>query len=190
MALPSNKKLAAGTIGAVLAARCAVLLSGCDDAAVVDAEPNVALAGLAEEVMVQRAHGTCVGPPRSPLRWGSDVGTADRICCFNRHYAEYGGYFQTTTFFDDQRSVETTVFYDSITGHPLFEAPIGRSFDEFYTESVQHGWPSFRDAEVRSDFVRVLEDGEVASVNGTHLGHNLPDSKGNRYCINIVSVAG
>ena len=26
------------------------------------------------------------------------------------------------------------------------------------------------------------------SLDGTHLGHNLPDSKGNRYCINLVSV--
>jgi peptide methionine sulfoxide reductase MsrB len=25
---------------------------------------------------------------------------------------------------------------------------------------------------------------------GTHLGHNLPDKKGNRYCINLVSIAG
>ena len=28
------------------------------------------------------------------------------------------------------------------------------------------------------------------SVDGTHLGHNLPDGRGNRYCINLVSVAG
>eukprot|EP00967_Tisochrysis_lutea_P089910 scaffold128341_cov32-Tisochrysis_lutea.AAC.1 len=28
------------------------------------------------------------------------------------------------------------------------------------------------------------------STAGTHLGHNLPDAKGNRYCINLVSVAG
>ena len=27
-------------------------------------------------------------------------------------------------------------------------------------------------------------------MNGSHLGHNLPDSKGARYCINLVSVAG
>ena len=37
--------------------------------------------------------------------------------------------------------------------------------------------------------VRVLPDGETVSVNGTHLGHNLPDGR-NRYCINIVCVAG
>lgn len=49
---------------------------------------------------------------------------------------------------------------------------------------------SFRDAEVNWDYVRCLPDGESVSVDGTHLGHNLPDGKGNRYCINLVSVAG
>ena len=52
------------------------------------------------------------------------------------------------------------------------------------------GWPSFRDKEVVWDNVRVLNDGETVSVDGTHLGHNIPDSSGNRYCINLVSVAG
>ena len=28
------------------------------------------------------------------------------------------------------------------------------------------------------------------SVDGTHLGHNVPDRRGNRFCINLVSVAG
>ena len=36
----------------------------------------------------------------------------------------------------------------------------------------------------------MLPDGEAVSIDGTHLGHNLPDGKGNRYCINLVSVAG
>ena len=27
------------------------------------------------------------------------------------------------------------------------------------------------------------------SLDGTHLGHNLPDSKGNRYCINLVCAS-
>ena len=62
--------------------------------------------------------------------------------------------------------------------------------DDFLIESKAHGWPSFRDAEVNWDYVRVLPDGETVSVDGTHLGHNLPDRKGNRYCINLVSVAG
>ena len=39
--------------------------------------------------------------------------------------------------------------------------------------------------------VRILKgSGETVSVDGTHLGHNIPDRKGNRYCINLVSVAG
>ena len=49
---------------------------------------------------------------------------------------------------------------------------------------------SFRDSEVNWDHVRILPDGECVSVDGTHLGHNLPDASGNRYCINLVSVAG
>ena len=69
-------------------------------------------------------------------------------------------------------------------------SPIGRTFDEFYQESKSHGWPSFRDEEVNWKFVRCLRDGECVSVDGTHLGHNIPDYKGNRYCINLVSIAG
>ena len=63
--------------------------------------------------------------------------------------------------------------------------------------------------------MRCLENGEAVSLDGTHLGvlhystpdlarpgkltscscschlgHNLPDRTGNRYCINLVSVAG
>merc|ERR1712230_266673 len=72
----------------------------------------------------------------------------------------------------------------------LFTAPKGRSFEQFVKESRVHGWPSFRDDEVNWDYVRVLPDGEAVSVDGTHLGHNLPDKNGNRYCINLVSVAG
>jgi peptide methionine sulfoxide reductase MsrB len=80
-------------------------------------------------------------------------------------------------------------FYDSNTGKPLFKAPVGRSWQEFIHESKVHGWPSFRDAEVYWENVRVLPNGETVSTAGTHLGHNLPDSR-NRYCINLVSIAG
>ena len=81
-------------------------------------------------------------------------------------------------------------FYDSNTGKLLFTAPIGRSWEDFLAESRHHGWPSFRDQEVNWNFVRVLPDGETVSVDGTHLGHDIPDNKGRRYCINLVSVAG
>jgi peptide methionine sulfoxide reductase MsrB len=65
-----------------------------------------------------------------------------------------------------------------------------RTMEEFLVESRAHGWPSFRDEEVNWEFVRCLPNGEVVSVDGTHLGHNLPDGKGSRHCINLVCVAG
>ena len=63
--------------------------------------------------------------------------------------------------------------------------------EDFLEESKAHGWPSFRDEEVVAENLRVLRGtaGEVVSIDGTHLGHNLPDQR-NRYCINLVSVAG
>lgn len=89
-----------------------------------------------------------------------------------------------------KKNKEQLTFYDSNTGNPLFTAPVGRSWDVWLKESKAHGWPSFRDAEVNWDNVRCLKNGESVSVHGTHLGHNLPDGKGNRYCINLVSIAG
>ena len=40
------------------------------------------------------------------------------------------------------------MFYDSVSGVPLFIAPRGRTFEDFVDESTSHGWPSFRDEEV------------------------------------------
>ena len=103
---------------------------------------------------------------------------------------EYAGYWKQTSFVKEVSQDSETVYYDSVTGKPLFVAPRGRSMEAFLKESESHGWPSFRNEEVVWQNVRVLSDGEAVSVDGTHLGHNLPDSKGNRYCINLVSVAG
>lgn len=128
---------------------------------------------------------------------------ADKICCFNRHYAEFSGYAFSAqvTWLEQLRSEQRqanekaspevpSTYYDSVTGKPLFKAPVGRSLDDFIKESRGHGWPSFRDDEVVWENVRVLPNGETISVDGTHLGHNLPDFNGNRYCINLISVAG
>ena len=182
-------------------------------------------------------------------QWNCDNATADRICNFNRHYAEHAGYWAQTSFIGDVKDeVGEVTFYDSNTGKPLFVAPRGRDMASFLAESGSHGWPSFRDEEVVWDDVRVLADGECVSTAGTHLvssaefsgfcssstslsdtftafdlwlqklagagrngtgpthplslsgtfpafalwlqGHNLPDGTGNRYCINLVSVAG
>merc|ERR1712187_561274 len=152
--------------------------------------------------MGKKAHGTSNTPVQNNLRWGCDYNTADRICNFNRHYAEFSGYFEKTSFIPEAQTIAkehelsgsssndqpTMNFYDSNTGNFLFTAPKGRTMNEFLIESRAHGWPSFRDAEVNWDYVRCLPDGECVSVDGTHLGHNLPDRSGSRYCINLVSV--
>jgi peptide methionine sulfoxide reductase MsrB len=140
--------------------------------------------------MAPKAHGSSEKPVMKNLRWNVDYQTADRVCNFNRHYAEYSGYWTTTDFLKTASKTEPTKFYDPVTGKHLFTAPIGRTMDEFIKESSSHGWPSFRDEEVVWENVRCLRDGECVSTTGTHLGHNLPDRKGNRYCINLVSVAG
>ena len=112
------------------------------------------------------------------------------------NFLENGGYFEGTSFENDVRQMvassgEPVTFYDSVSGKPLFKAPVNRSVDDFIAESEVHGWPSFRDDEVVWENVRVLKSsGETVSISGTHLGHNLPDKSGNRYCINLVSIAG
>ena len=143
--------------------------------------------------MRQKAHGTCEKAAMDNLRFGCDQKTADRICCFNRHYAEHRGYAfeRPRTWLEecDNAQGEMT-YYDTVTGKPLFVAPKNRTMKAFLSESRKHGWQSFRDEEVVWDNVRCLPNGETVSLDGTHLGHNLPDHKGNRYCINLVCVAG
>ena len=84
-----------------------------------------------DSIMDQKQHGTCIHSVQDPLRWDCNRDTADRICCFNRDYAEYAGYWETTSFLDEVDRDGITTFYDSVTGKPLFKAPIGRSFDDF-----------------------------------------------------------
>ena len=138
-----------------------------------------------DSIMSKKSHGTSEVPVQTLLRWKCDPKLADKICNFNRRFAEHSGYWGTTEFAPEG----ATTFYDSNSQKPLFHAPMGRTLKQFLHESREHGWPSFRDEEVCWEHVRVLEDGECVSVDGTHLGHNLPDGHGNRYCINLVSVA-
>lgn len=143
-----------------------------------------------ESVMSQKGHGTSEKSVMKELKWGCDYDTADRICNFNRHYAEFAGYWSTTKYLEKVDRESPTEYYDSVTGAHLFTAPVDRSMEDYLVESGSHGWPSFRDEEVNWDYVRCLENGECVSTTGTHLGHNIPDSKGNRYCINLVCIAG
>ena len=143
-----------------------------------------------ESLMSPKAHGSTDKAVQEDLRWGVSRETADRICSFNRHYAEHSGYWQSSSYASQVSKLGEETYFDSVSGKPLFVAPRGRTMAEYLKESASHGWPSFRDEEVVWENVRVLKDGEAVSVDGTHLGHNLPDGAGNRYCINLVSVAG
>ena len=144
--------------------------------------------------MSKKEHGTSHVPVQTNLRWNCDRSTADRICNFNRHYAEHSGYWKSTSFLDEEtengQNGKEINFYDSNTGKLLFTAPRGRSFEAFVKESIAHGWPSFRDDEVSHvkfgtlqvdlkiyssqhylyqvnwEYVRVLPDGETVSVDG------------------------
>jgi hypothetical protein len=44
-----------------------------------------------ESVMSQKAHGTTAAAVQQNLRWNVDRQQSDRICSYNRHYAEYAG---------------------------------------------------------------------------------------------------
>ena len=143
----------------------------------------------AESLMEDKSYGTCPSEVQAALRWSVDRALANRIACHTRRYAERSGYWESTALPQAAAAGEEISFYDSVSGKLLFVAPRGRTMAEFLAESRAHGWPSFRDEEVVQENVRVLADGETVSVDGTHLGHNLPDGR-NRYCIDLVSVAG
>ena len=81
-------------------------------------------------------------------------------------------------------------FFDSVCGVPLFTAPKNRTLQQFEDESILHGWPSFRDAEVHLGNVVTEADGSVRSKCGTYLGSLDKDREGTRYCINLVCIAG
>ena len=144
--------------------------------------------------MQPKRHGSCSCSTQQNLRFGVNYSEASRLCCFNRFFAEPKGYFLSTesSWLAEQSASKDAPqdYFDSVTGIRLFSAPKERSFEEFLDESTRYGWLSFRDAEVQWDHVRILPSGETVSITGTHLGHNLPDRFGNRYCINLVAVAG
>jgi peptide methionine sulfoxide reductase MsrB len=92
----------------------------------------------------------------------------------------------------DQTGV--TTFYDTVCGIPLFQAPVGRSFQEWVAETSEHGWPSFRTKEIvaGNSYTNVTEKGivEVYSSCGTYLGTNLADDSGDRYCMDLSCISG
>lgn len=159
-----------------------------------------ALLFLSAKVLVASAAGQrqqCYGFDPQPdlvnfLGAELDYSTADRICCHNHRFAEYRGYLEApeVRLFDRLDPNVEHVFFDSVCGLPLFVAPRGRTFDEFKEESIHHGWPSFRPAEIISENVIIHDDGRMESKCLTHLGHNLPKGGVDRYCIDLVCIAG
>jgi hypothetical protein len=64
--------------------------------------------------------------------------TLNNTSNFNRHYAEYSGYWMTTEFMKyvnehtAKNGNSTPIeFYDSVTGKLLFRAPVGRTMEEY-----------------------------------------------------------
>lgn len=102
-----------------------------------------------ESIMSQKAHGTSRTPVQENLRWKSiDNSKADKICNFNRHYAEHSWYYRTRLdFVKDVNSSSKMTFYDSNTGKPLFVVggPDKRTIKEFLRESALVRYcPSFQ----------------------------------------------
>jgi len=84
-----------------------------------------------------------------------------------------------------------TSFYDSVCGLEVFRAPVNRSLADFQADTQEHGWPSFRTAEVITEnIVTNKTSGFVISKCGTHLGSYLPDARGSRWCIDLSCISG
>eukprot|EP00927_Polykrikos_kofoidii_P058456 TRINITY_DN5298_c0_g1_i3.p1 TRINITY_DN5298_c0_g1~~TRINITY_DN5298_c0_g1_i3.p1 ORF type:complete len:175 (-),score=18.90 TRINITY_DN5298_c0_g1_i3:113-637(-) len=127
------------------------------------------------------------------LRFGTNslaAKFADVCCQSPQPWAEPAGSLDNVQFWSTLDQQHKTTFFDSQCGKPVFIAPVDRSFAAFKTESQRHGWPSFRDAELVRENIVIKSSGEVVSSCGTHLGHNIPDSSGNRYCIDLICIAG
>jgi hypothetical protein len=129
-------------------------------------------------IMSTKSHGTSESAVQQKLKWNCDVKLADRITNYNRKWAEFAGYWSTqTSFLDDVKQEEVTIFYDSVTGKPLFKAPIDRKFDDWKDESLVHGWPSFRDNEVFI-FMLISNNNHIIN-NDNNINNNNNNNKNN-----------
>jgi len=155
---------------------------------------------------------TCAGPVQRGLRYNISTrdtpetvrggvneseSLAEAVCCDIRAvlFAEPQFTFAAPdiSLFTKMSQDGVTTFYDSVCGLPLFRAPMGRSLADFEADTNEHGWPSFRPAEVV--YENVVSDtskkgGLVKSKCGTHLGTYLPDDRGARWCMDLSCIAG
>lgn len=151
---------------------------------------------------------SCSGPVQRTLRFGvsgrstptvpvvvnENETLADAVCCDTRTkpFAEPQFLFEAPDIaLFSKLDTGVTTFYDSVCGLPLFRAPVNRTLAEFKADTQEHGWPSFRPAEVVTENVITDETtGYVTSRCGTHLGSYLPDSQGPRWCMDLSCIAG
>jgi hypothetical protein len=157
--------------------------------------------------MKNKDYGTCSQKisrfNRKDLRFGVDIPIALRISCYSRQKprrtdagakAIEGKDIDSEAKYYSMESPRTWIqtlykcgnkkvnYYDSQTGRLLFTAPIMRQQRDVIWESQNDGYPSFRWEEVNWDNVRIVEGSdELVSIDGTHLGFRLWDSKGSRY---------
>jgi hypothetical protein len=131
--------------------------------------------------------------------FNSSESLAEAICCDIRYrgYAETPGTYARpdVLLFKHMNLSGETTFYDPVCGIPLFIVPRGRNISSFIEETKEHGWPSFRDAEiVNGNVLNETKNGTltkgVKSKCGTHLGDNLPLGGHNRYCLDLSCVSG
>lgn len=139
-----------------------------------------------------------------PYQVADGATLADAICCDSAFepYAEPQFTFQRNdvNLFAEMESSDEfkqfgyVTFYDSVCGEPLYRAPVGRSMEDFMEDTVEHYWPSFREAEIIEGATYVREGTDyVFSKCGTHLGSDLPEDSPwgrRRHCIDTVCVAG
>lgn len=64
------------------------------------------------EIMKKKKHGTSDKPVMKNLKFGCDYELADKICNFNRHFAENAGYFKKTRWLSEVDGAEETTYYD------------------------------------------------------------------------------
>lgn len=128
-----------------------------------------------------------------PLEKGETL--AEAICCDTafRPFAEPQHTFEMddVDLWGHVNKSGITTFYDSVCGIPLFNVPMNRTFAEFQAETEEHGWPSFRPAELVAGAITIDPvTNYVTSACGTHLGTNLPEGGYDRYCLDLSCVAG
>jgi hypothetical protein len=155
-----------------------------------------------------KADDLCSGPVQASLRYnissrttpdvpvpvGDTESLAEAVCCDKRTlpFAEPQFLFQApdiSLFTKLEKGI--TTFYDSVCGVPLFRTPVNRTLEDFKADTTEHGWPSFRQAEVFTEHVITnITSSLVTSSCGTHLGSYLPDSKGPRWCMDLSCISG